>query len=159
MPQSVRARLSRKQGVRLADPHRHRVGIRRLDGFDLDGTAPVELGQAAPFDLRVHVAVPAPDHVGRGHVGAVVELHALAEPEGVGAPVLGEVDLLGEQRADGAALAVGHESFHHVQGHGIGVVVPVDAGIGAADVRLEGHCDALGHGGAAPQEPRPSHIA
>ena len=92
MPQSVRASVSRNSAdgwlMRIDDGR----GVRRLDRLDLEAVAAVEIGQAAPFGLRVEIAVPAPQHLGRGQRRAVVEGDALAQAEGVGLAVGRDLD-------------------------------------------------------------------
>ena len=119
----------------------------RIGGFHLEHlevVAPVELRQAAPLGLRVHVAVPAPEHVRRVQLVAVVEAHVAAQPEGVGQPVCRGFDGLGQQGLDVAALAIADQAFHDVEHDAVGVVVAVRAGHAAADVGGQRDDDARG---------------
>jgi hypothetical protein len=63
-----------------------------------------------------------------------VELHALAQFEGVGLAVRADVDRFGQQRPDLGVLAIGDQAFDDVQHHRIAVAVPVHAGLGRPDV-------------------------
>ncbi len=126
-----------EEPVRLVDLHDEAVGVGRRGRYDLEAVAPVEIRKAAPVGLRVHVAVPAPQHVGRGHGGPVVELDALAQMESVGLAVRRDLQLFGEQRADRAVLGIADEAFDHVHHDGVGVAVAVHARIGRADVGIE----------------------
>ncbi|MNP25024.1 hypothetical protein D3C76_1178150 [compost metagenome] len=79
-----------------------------------------------------------------------MKAHPFAQFEGVGQAIVGNLDLPGQQRADGRVLTMGHQAFDDVQHDGIGVLVAVDAGLGTADIGIEAHAQrgvGLGNGG------------
>ncbi|MNY02683.1 hypothetical protein D3C86_1352650 [compost metagenome] len=128
---AIRARQGIQEYRRLAvHLHHDRLRIRRAHLRDLQTVAAIEIAAATPVRLGVHVALPAPEHVGRGQRGAVMELDAVTQCEGIGQPIRRQVHGLGQQRADRAVFTVAHQPFHNVQHHAIGRVIAVDAGVG-----------------------------
>ena len=122
-------------GVAVHDGHRHDAGA--------DRRAAVEQVRAAVPSGRVQQAVVAPFDLLGGHLRAVVEPHAPAQVEAVGAPVVQDRVALGQHRRHRQVLAEGDQAFDDVVHHRVGVAVAVDAHVGAADVGIEHDADFL----------------
>jgi len=113
--------------------NRRQEDRRRLLELEDDGVRVRRLGRArqdraeeeagGPLLHREH-ALHRVDHVGRGHLGAVVELHALAQLEGIGEPI----------RRDRVALRQPRDHLRRVVHPAVEPVVHVDARRGTADV-------------------------
>ena len=72
---------------RPLEPEDHRVGVGRLDGFDVEILALAVGGHPGGWEDDLFVA--GLDVFGR-HLATVMELHAVAELDRVGSPVLGD---------------------------------------------------------------------
>ena len=74
---------------------------------------------------------------------------ALAQLEGVAAPIRRRLHALRQHGADGGILAEGDQTLEHIHHHRVGIGVAIDAGIGRTDIGIEldaQHFLRLGHG-------------
>ena len=126
-----------EQAAGLVEMEDNREGVRGVDAGDFRPTAAIELCQAAPLGLGVEVALPRPLDVLGGQRRTVLEVHPVAQGEGVSHAVVRAFDLAGQQRADGGVFTVGHQALDDVQHHRVGIFVTVDAGFGATDIGVQ----------------------
>lgn len=127
-----------------------RVGVLEVEddgvvALGLDALDGVEFGAAGVVGLRVEDRLVGEDHVAGGEGLAVGEGDALAELEGVGAAVLGDLgELGGEGGLEVELLVVGEEPVED-----LGVAVLAVAEERAEAVRFVGDADDCGAGGGA----------
>ena len=124
-----------ERAARLGKPEHDLRGCRCLDCDDLDLPGAVEVGATRPAGFRIEEALPAPHDLGRRQRRAIVECHAVAQGEGVGAPVSGCGDLLRQHRSDRAVGTPGDQTFIDVLKDQAGIVVGADARHQPANVR------------------------
>ena len=95
--------------VDLLHAHDDGVVVRRVDGIDI-----VEHFEIDRTGIRVAAAVEGVFHVRRGHVRPVVELHALAQVERIGQPVIGHLIAFGEAWNDLKILVHRDDGVVHI---------------------------------------------
>jgi hypothetical protein len=126
-----------EEAARALELEDHGLRVGCFDRQHLGHALAVELGQAAPAAGGLQVALPAPHHVVGNQRGAVLELDAFAQREGVGQSVGGGVDTARKHGPDRGVLAQRDQALDHVQQHVVRVVVAVAARVGGADVGVD----------------------
>ena len=138
-------------GLVQLEHHGFRVGSGHIDNFRRP--AAIEFRQAAPLGLGVQIALPGPLHIPGRQQLAILKVHPVTQGKGVAQAVRRYVHRTGKQWRDAGVFAIRHQPFDDMHHHRVGIVVAVDARVGAADITIEANTDDLvlrdGHGHCA----------